>query len=251
VGRSAWVAVGRPMRMMPPAVRIDFLAHAATSAITLKRRDTGLQPRAHQGSHDGTEEGANAIRERHGESAPRSYAQGTDGAPSASSACREPPQGRQESERRCRNSRCENVRGSEEHDQKGHSGSDGKRSRRRKGRLHGTCTLEIGNTEFIPSVGPESVVGHQLIRNLLRESRLKASGDIDTRQFRSLRFVLGRQLMALERQVRFLCVRLGTHRDVLTGGHGHGASNEAGYPGDDYVAPRGPGGCDAHDETGR
>jgi hypothetical protein len=49
-------------------------------------------------------------------------------------------------------------------------------------------------------------MGHQLIRNLLRESRLKASGDIDTCQFRSLRFVSGRQLLALTRQVRFFCV---------------------------------------------
>lgn len=133
-----------------------------------------------RGLHDGTEESANAIRERHCESAPNGYAQRTDGGPSASRACREPPQNRQESEGHRRNRRCHDVRGSEKRDQKRQSGSNGKRSRRRNGRLHRACTLKIGNTEFVPSVGPQSVVGHQLIRDLLRESTLEASGDIDT-----------------------------------------------------------------------
>jgi len=158
------------------------------------------------GLHDGTEESANAIRERHCESAQNGYAQRTDGGPSASSACREPPQDDQESEGRRRDSRCNDARGSEKRDEKWQSGSNGKGRRRRNGRLHRTCTLEVGNAELVPSVGPQSVVGHQLIRNLPRESRLKASGDIDSCQFRSLRFVFGGQFVALPRQVRLFCV---------------------------------------------
>ncbi|MND01203.1 hypothetical protein D3C83_201010 [compost metagenome] len=60
-------------------------------------------------------------------------------------------------------------------------------------------------------MGPESVVGHQLIRNPPCESGIEASGDIDVRQLRSLGLVLGRQLVALTRQVGFLRVRLGAH----------------------------------------
>ena len=49
-----------------------------------------------RGLHDRAEESADAIRDCHRESAPNCYAQRADGGPSASSACREPPQNRQE-----------------------------------------------------------------------------------------------------------------------------------------------------------
>jgi hypothetical protein len=101
---------------------------------------------------------------------------------------------------------CRDGRGSEKRDQKRQGGSNGKSGGRRHGRLHGACTLEIGNAEFVPRMRPQSIVGHQLIRNLLRESRLEASGDIDTCQFRSLGFVVSRQFLALTRQIRFFRV---------------------------------------------
>jgi hypothetical protein len=111
--------------------------------------------------------------------------------------------------------------------------------------------LDFQNTEFIPSMSFESVVGHQLICHLFCESRLKAPTNINACQFCSLGFVLSRQFSALSCQVSFFCVCLGTHRDVFTGSHGHGARDEAGNSCDYYTLPGGAGGCNPQDETRR
>jgi hypothetical protein len=111
--------------------------------------------------------------------------------------------------------------------------------------------LELQNTEFIPSVSFESIVSHQLICHLRGKSRLKTPINVNVCQFSPLSFVLSGKFSALSCQVSFFCVRLGTHRDVFTGGHGHGARDEAGNPCDYHSLPVCPGGCYAQDQTRR
>ena len=58
--------------------------------------------------------------------------------------------------------------------QERHRGSDGERARRREGRLDRTRALQIGNAEFVPGMGAERVVCHQLVGDLRSRGRLEA-----------------------------------------------------------------------------
>ena len=99
-------------------------------------------------------------------------------------------------------------------------------------------------------MGAERILGHQLNRDLARQLRRDAALDVDLRQLLALARDIGAELRALARQLGVLDVGLRADRNVLAGGHRHGAGNEPGDAGDEHVAVGAAGGGDAGDEAG-
>src|SRR5512140_536589 len=75
-------------------------------------------PRASPGPLDnGAEEGADAVRQRHGQRSPKRDAQGADATPRAAGVRRQRPENREARERRPHDKRRQNPGGNEKHDQ--------------------------------------------------------------------------------------------------------------------------------------
>jgi len=75
------------------------------------------------------------------------------------------------------------------------------------------------DAELVPCVGPQGVVGHQLIRDLHREVAAETSGHVDARQLGLLGLRRGSEFAALPGEIGLLGIRLGADRDVLAGCH--------------------------------
>jgi hypothetical protein len=109
--------------------------------------------------------------------------------------------------------------------------------------------LDLRNAKFGTRMGTGGVVCHQLVSDLPRDSGIKASGNIDSRQLRSLKIIVGVQLFSLAHHVRFLGICLGAHGDVFSSSHGHGARNESSYSCDEHRMSCGTGGSDAQNQA--
>ena len=67
--------------------------------------------------------------------------------------------------------------------QERHRRSHGKAASRRKRCLDRTRTESLGDPEFVAGMRADRVMGHELIRDLLRKRRIEATINIDRREF--------------------------------------------------------------------
>ncbi len=96
----------------------------------------------------------------------------------------------------------------------------------------------------------QCVLGCQLDGDLPGQVRAQAAVDIDQRELLKLGIGCFRQLARFAGNVGFLGIGLRTHRDVLAGGHGHCARDQAGRPRNKDVGLGGSRGGDADDQAG-
>ena len=102
------------------------------------------------------------------------------------------------------------------------------------------CTGRAVVTSEIPSssraCAAQSILRHQLLRDLLRQLRLYAAFDVDVGKLLMLEPDILRELFALARQIGLLGVGLRAHRHIFAGRHRHGAGNEPGDSGNQDIA---------------
>ena len=118
-------------------------------------------------------------------------------------------------------------------------------------RLNRARAERFGNAELVAGMRAERIVGHELLGDLLRERGIQATTDVDRRQLLSLARVVRLSSVRSRSSVSLLGVRLRADRDVLSGGHRHGPRDQAGDPGDQYVAVTRFRGGDPHDQARR
>ena len=85
-------------------------------------------------------------------------------------------------------------------------------------------------------MGGQSILGHELKRDLPSEFGFHAASDIDLCQFLSFELWIFRKLPPLAREIGLLSVGLGADRNILSCRHGHGTSHEAGKTGNQNIA---------------
>ena len=98
-------------------------------------------------------------------------------------------------------------------------------------------------------MGSQGVMSHQLIRNLLRQRRIKSALFVDRRQFRNLACGICREFFFFEAEVGLFGIRLRTDGHVFTSRHGHRPGDQPGDPCDQNVVARRLGRRDAEDQA--
>ena len=117
----------------------------------------------------------------------------------------------------------------------GHQCEGGKAQCGNPRRLEGPGAGRPFDAQLILEVGRQTVVRAELLGDLQRQLFVQPPPNVDGSQLMKLGPGSLGQLPFLELDVGVLRVALRAHRDILTGCHGHGSSNEA---------------CDAGDEDG-
>src|SRR5438034_5435813 len=89
-----------------------------------------------------------------------------------------------------------------------------KRRRRRKRGLHRPRGGDLRYSELVAGMRCESILRHQLLRDLLRQLRLYAAFDVDVGKLPTLGPDILRELFALACQIGLLGVGLRAHRHI-------------------------------------
>lgn len=108
---------------------------------------------------------------------------------------------------------------------------------------------QVQDVKFIPRLGRQGILRHELVRRLPRKSRLKPSRDIDCGQL----FVLGDGVIAqfprLPGDIRVLRVGLRAVGNLFARSHRHGPSDPTRYTGNENVVTSGSGSRNAHNKA--
>jgi hypothetical protein len=97
----------------------------------------------------------------------------------------------------------------------------------------------------------ESIVLHELMRDLARKLWLETAIHIDIREFVFFEVIVLLEGPLFELEIRALRIRLRADRDIFARRHRHGASDEAGRAREQDIFLGRLCRCDADDETGR
>ncbi len=202
------------------------------------------------GSDCGAEERADSGGDGHGERAPEGDAERSGGNGRASGMGGEGSHHGEETEGRGGDEGNQGGGRGEGRDQQGHGGSGGEAGGRGEGGLNGAGGERIGDAEFVARMSAEGIVRHELLGDLFGERGVESAGDIDVGQFAMLAGVIGGEFGAFHFEFSLFGVGLGVDGDVLAGGHGHGAGDQAGDSRDHDIGVGGVGGGNAQDEAG-
>src|SRR5579872_5499869 len=172
----------------------------------------------------------------HGQCTPEGDAHRADLQSSATRPRGQPAQKRKEDQRGSRYKRKQISRGGYLSDQQGEGRSNREAASRCERGLNRARAQGLGNSELIASMRTERVVRHELLGNLLGESRIESASDINRRELLMLPLIIGREFRALAREFGPFAVSLGMNGYILACGHRHGSSDEPSDSSDHYVA---------------
>jgi hypothetical protein len=192
---------------------------------------------------------AGACGGGHGQGSPERDAHRSDQHPCAPDPRGEGSERGEENERRSDDGRNENGPWRhEDRDQRkrGADGEAGGRGERSLERLRGG---RLRVPEFVPRVGAERVLRHELLGHLGRERGFEAAGHVDSSQLRPLGRLVGGELGPLALEIGALRVGLRADRDVFAGRHRHRAGHEPRHRRDEDRRRRRPRRGDADDEA--